>query len=186
MSAVETIDLGRGLHARIYHDTDIEQPYADDDDVRIVVLHRRYIDPSDGTCGRDPDEVAAWERENAPEWFTIPLYLYDHSGTAYRVGYENPFHCRWDSGRVGIIALRRNAWGNGREPDDELFTFTQHVAEAYSEWANGECYGYVITGVDGEELVSCWGFVGFDTVTQEARRVAAFLHSVPEAKAGAP
>lgn len=186
MSAVETIEFGRGLHAHIYHNADVEQPFAHDDDVRIVVLHRRYIDPSQGAIGRNPDEVAAWERENAREWFTIPLFLYDRSGTAYRVGYSNPFHCRWDSGRVGIIALRRESWGSGCDPDDKLLAYAQSIAETYSEWANGECYGYVICDAHGEELDSCWGFIGFDAVREEAVRVAAFMQRKHSEKAGAP
>lgn len=185
MSAVETIDLGRGLHACIYHDADVERPFADDDDVQIVVLHCRYIDPSRAECGRDPDEVAAWGRENAPEWFTIPLFLYEHSGTAYRVGYCNPFHCRWDSGRVGIIALRRERWGSGCDPDDKLLAYAQSIAETYAEWANGECYGYVISDAGGKELDSCWGFIGFDAVREEAVRAGTFMRARPE-KAGSP
>lgn len=51
MTPVETIELDGGLCARIYHDPDVEQPFAGDDAVRIVVLHRRCIDPSGGECG---------------------------------------------------------------------------------------------------------------------------------------
>ena len=58
---VETIRFELGLHADIHHDPDAELPYLDDDAVRIVVLHRRYLDPAGGACGRTPDEVAQWE-----------------------------------------------------------------------------------------------------------------------------
>jgi hypothetical protein len=46
MNAIETLELAPGFTARIFHDTDIEQPSSDDDAVRIVVLHRRYLDSS--------------------------------------------------------------------------------------------------------------------------------------------
>jgi hypothetical protein len=141
--------------------------------VRIVVLHRRYIDPSNGACGCDADEIAAWQSENAAQWFTIPLYLYEHSGTVYRVGYGNPFHCPWDSGRVGIIALKRREWGRGAESDATLTDYAESVATTYTQWANGECYGYVFHDSAGRECDSCWGFLGIDAVRQEAASAAA-------------
>ena len=178
MTAIDTIPFAGGLHAAIYHDTDAGQPFAEDEAVRIVVLHRRHIDPAAGGCGRDPDEVAAWQRENAVEWFTIQLFLYDHGSVAYAVGQTNPFHCPWDSGRVGIIALRRADWGNGQESDATLAAYAQSLADTYTEWANGECYGYVLYGPGGEERDSCWGFIGFDAVREEAA-AAADAHRQP-------
>lgn len=185
MISVETILFDNGLSARIYHDDFAAQPFGFDDAVRIVVLHRRYIDPAGGACGRDPDEVAAWIDENADAWFTIPLFMYDHSATVYRVGYANPFHCPWDSGRVGIIALRRADWGNGSESDDKLTEYARSVAEEYSSWANGECYGYVLCDIAGREIDSCWGFIGSDAVRAEAAAAAARHMRAAPGKAGA-
>jgi hypothetical protein len=91
---IDTVRYGSGLRADIFHDADAEQPYLHDDAVRIVVQHRRYIDPARGACGRDPEEVARWEQDNRRDWFTIPLFLYDHGGTLYRTGRSNPFHAR--------------------------------------------------------------------------------------------
>lgn len=144
------------------------QPYAGDGAVRIVVLRRRCIDPSRGACGGDPDEVAQWERANSADWFSIPLYLYDHSGTVYRVGQTNPFHCPWDSGRVGIVALRRSEWGDGFLTDARLTACAETVADTYTAWANGECYGYFLRDAEGNELDSCSGFIGRDAVAAEA------------------
>lgn len=183
MTPLETITFDHGVSAKIYFDDFAEQPFSHDDAVRIVVLHRRYIDPACGECGHDPDELAAWERENADRWFIIPLFLYDHSGVIYRAAYSNPFHCRWDSGRVGTVALRRADWGSGNEPDERLAAYAQSVAEEYSCWANGECYGYVLTDIAGRELDSCWGYIGIDHVRREA--AAAAVHSAKSAKAGA-
>lgn len=166
---VDTLRFETGLYAEIHADCDAEQPYGDDDAVRIVVLHRRYSDPARGACGHDPDEVALWEGENRATWFTIPLFLYDHGGTIYRVGHTNPFHCPWDSGRVGIIALKRSQWGNGALSDEELTAYAEAVAADYTSWANGECYGYVLHDRQGNELESCWGFIGRDAVDSEAK-----------------
>jgi hypothetical protein len=172
MTPADTLEVAQGLTARIYHDPDVENPFICDDALRIVVLHRRYIDPSDGACGQTPDEVAAWERENAAAWFTIPLFLYDHSGTVYRVGQSNPFHCPWDSGRVGIIALKRGEWGGGHESDEKLADYAEAIAAEYTSWANGECYGYVLCDAGGHEIESCWGFIGIETARKEAAAAA--------------
>jgi|GEM_PF-5965067 len=45
------IGCAGGTTARFYHDPYCEQPFDGDDAVRIVILHRRYIDPSRGACG---------------------------------------------------------------------------------------------------------------------------------------
>lgn len=176
----KTIELENGLKAEIVHDSDCEMPYADDDAVRIVVLHRRYIDPSEGKCGRTPEEVERWTRENARDWYVIPLWMYDHSGTAYAVGASNPFHCPWDSGRVGIIALKKSEWGKGRgERNSKRFEYAKSVAETYTSWANGDCWGYVLKDADGEHLDSCFGFIGMDSVEEAAREAAKAYADAP-------
>jgi hypothetical protein len=179
MSVAETLTFDHGLMAQICHDDCADAPFDGDDAVRIVVLHRRYIDPSNGACGRTPDEVAAWQRENDAEWFAMPLFLYDHSGTIYRVRDTNPFHCPWDSGRVGIIALSRADWPGAN--DAKLASHAQEIAAIYTNWANGECYGYRLYDGDGELLETCWGYIGLDAVRVEAAAAAeSFMPSEAE------
>lgn len=165
-------DLEGGFTADIIYDGDADRPYSDDEAVHIVILHRRYMDPAKGALGRDPEAVEEWREQNKDEWYTVPLWMYDHSGTAYQVAAQNPFHCPWDSGRAGIIALKRSEWGNGSETDEKLFEYAQGVAETYSQWANGECFGYILKDADGEEVDSCWGFIGRDSVIEEVRAEA--------------
>ena len=46
--------------------------------------------------------------------------------------------------------------------------------EEYRMWADGECYGYILTALHPdteEETESCWGFIGFDNVKQEAESI---------------
>src|SRR5690606_22990711 len=54
MTPFDTMKFENGVTAEIFHDADVDQPFSDDDALRIVVLHRRYIDPSNGACGRAP------------------------------------------------------------------------------------------------------------------------------------
>lgn len=173
---------------RILHDDAAgEAPYAGDDGVRIVMLHRRYSDPAEGACGDTPEDVAAWCEANAAEWFTIPLFMYEHSGRVWRVGESNPFGDRWDSGRVGIVALRRVDWrrpkiAGDHESDyrdateDELAESAASVIATWGDWAEGNVWGYVVDLPDEEHVDSCWGFIGdsddaylIETATDAAR-----------------
>lgn len=169
---VENLDgIEGGLTVSIHMDSDTSMPYEEDEGVHIVILHNRYSDPAKGKLGRSPVEVREWCQAN-PDWYTVPLWVYDHSGTVYQVAADNPFHCRWDSGRAGLIALKRSEWGNGEESDEVLFEYAQNIASSYTSWTNGDCYGYIVKDTDGEELDSCWGFVGRNTVEEEARSSA--------------
>ena len=174
--AIEKIRLpGTRLVAEIDYDHDCEAPYAEDDAVIIVILHREYNDPSKGACGTTPQEVAAWCSGHEEEWFSVPLWAYIHSGIALSAGQGNPFNCQWDSGQVGIVALKRSEWASPRgappEQEADLLGYAKGVAEGHGRWLNGECYGYTIVDprnacYDGD---SCWGFVGFEYVKEEAK-----------------
>lgn len=176
---IEKIELRDGHYAEIQHDSDVSQPYEDDEGVHIVVLHGKYKDPSEGACGTTPDEVGKWEKKNTKSWYVIPLWLYDHSGTAYRVAETNPFHCRFDSGRVGIVALKRSEWGDGKEPDEKMFEYAQNIAKEYSEWANGETYSYTICDENEETIDTCGGFIGLDVIKEEIQLQAENLLNGP-------
>lgn len=173
--AIETIQFDHGVYAEIHHDHDCDAPYCDDDAVEIVILHRRYNDPAEGECGRDGDEVRQWMKDNAREWFYMNLYMYEHGNVALRAGEANPFHCPWDSGQVGIVALKKSEWGRGKgEKNTKRAEYAKSVAETHGRWMNGETYGYILFNEDGEELDSCWGFIGFDHVEEEAKDSAAY------------
>lgn len=152
-------------------------------DTRFVVLHNSYQNPAERWGLNTVEDVAAFEAENAaPDapWYHIPLWMIDHSGTAYRVGQSNPFSCPWDSGRVGIVALKRSEWGDGS--DASLREIAESICSEYTAWANGEAYGYVIEDADGDEVPdgSCWGFLGYDYAMSEARE--AFDHAKQAAR----
>ncbi|NTF17380.1 hypothetical protein G6L37_02990 [Agrobacterium rubi] len=172
-------DIDGGLTASIHYDQDTEMPYGGDEAVHIVILSGKYDDPSKGALGKDPKTVEKWRKDNSDEWYSVPLWAYVHSGSIWQVAAENPFSCPFDSARAGIIALKRSEWGNGAESDEKMFEFAKGVASTYTEWANGECYGYVIKNEDGDEVDACWGFIGMDAVEAEARSAASNLARTP-------
>lgn len=189
-------DEATGIVLKFHPDGDLDQPYADDEGVKIVILHRRYKNPAEGDIDT-LEEAEAFEAANRPgrvkggtEWAIFPLYLYDHSVNVYRVANEarNPFigraqHAEWDSGRVGFIALKRSEWGPSapRTSRKKLLSYAEGIAEAYTAWANGWGVGYVVEDEDGEELASCWGYYTLDDAKPEGE--SAFAHEVEQAKA---
>lgn len=99
----------------------------------------------------------------------LPVYLLDHTIVKYST---EDFNDSWDSGQVGIIYAPHSRiekeWGS---VDDESLEKARKCmmaeVEKYSQWANGEVYGFRLIkedefGSEIEEIDSCWGFYGND------------------------
>jgi hypothetical protein len=164
-----------GFKLKLLPDSDVECPVDEHDKaVRFVVLHGRYSNPYPAL--KTVEEVQEFERENAhddAEWEIFSLWLFDHSTRTYQPSNDdqNPFgtgmYARFDSGRVGVIALKKSEWPGPRE---QRFVAAKNIAREYSSWANGDCYGYVIeNAATGEEVDSSWGFVGYEYALEQAR-----------------
>ena len=96
----------------------------------------------------------------------LPLFLYDHSvqsiSTATFIGRAQ--HAEWDSGQVGYIYADRKAifenFGAGNaETREKAENLLCAEVESYDQYLRGECYGFRVYE-DGEEIDSCWGFLG--------------------------
>ena len=163
----------------IVHDSDAEPPRENcEANVSIMSLfHDRYSFPNEGTY-RTPDyeswaDMATDIAKNGGVCIT-PVFMLDHSCVALST---SPFNDSWDSGQVGF------AWTTLERLDylgvrlEDAFKAIQGDVEAYSEWLNGECYGYVITDSEGMEVESCYGFIGSEYVQEYATTVLADLES---------
>lgn len=174
MRPIETINYANGVYAEIFHDEDCERPYQDDDGLKIVILHRHYTNPSKDV-GSTGDAVMQWAKDNAREWFVANLFMYEHGNVALRAGERNPFGDPWDSGQVGIVALKKSEWGKGKgEKNAKRMEYAKNVAEEYGRWMNGECYGYQLKNADDDDLDSCWGFIGMEYAMEEAKDAAEY------------
>ncbi|HQL49052.1 MAG TPA: hypothetical protein PLC09_10310, partial [Holophaga sp.] len=93
--------------------------------------------------------------------------------------------CPWDSGQVGFIFATREkvlrAWGakrmNERIRGLALKALRSEVEE-YDAYLTGDVYGYTVEDQDGEELDSCWGFVGLQVAEDSAMSSLRFQHQV--------
>ncbi len=102
--------------------------------------------------------------------------MYEHSGIALSTG---GFSCPWDSGQIGYVHVSRDRvlkeYSTKRitaKIRAQVLALLKSEIKEYGSYVNGECYGYVIEDVDGEQIDSCWGYIGYEYVQQEARSQA--------------
>lgn len=117
-----------------------------------------------GLGDEEPDAEEQAEIEKTCIW--LPVYRYEHSGTALNT---TGFNCPWDSALTGYIYVEktkvREEWDVKRispKLREKVLANLRAEIELLSQWANGEVYGYTLHDADGEEIDSCWGFYGDD------------------------
>lgn len=147
----------------IHYDTYAENPRHWSDFSTFWTFHRRYNSPD---LNPPPDQTF---KPNDREHIWLPVYMYDHSGTAYNT---TGFSCQWDSGLVGFIFVEKSKvraeYGKKSihpKLKHRVLDRLRSEVEIYSQWVNGEVYGYVNTETDD----SCWGFYSIEEALQEAQ-----------------
>lgn len=152
------------LTVKIVADDDPQNPRDDDNASLFFGWCKRHL------CGDDPtkhgmpnayhlrevfpggwDEIRAYIEEHFNPRCILPVFMYDHGGVSYSTG---SFGCSWDSGQVGFIFTT----GEDDFPDPEAALKCQ--VEAYSDWASGNAWGFVVENSEGDDLESCCGFIG--------------------------
>jgi hypothetical protein len=146
----------------------------------LSMYHRGYDFPNESGYNLDNydsgDDLLKDVIKNERPALILPVFMYEHGGIALSTGgFSDP----WDSGQIGFIFVRRadvlKEWNVKRISPKLYRTLVQNLedeVETYSQYLNGEVYGYIVTGPDGEELDSCWGFYGFEYVKQKAEESA--------------
>lgn len=171
MAALDTSEY-KGYTIEIYHDEDASNPREHDNLGTIATWHKRHkmgdVQPSE-----DPPEYLA---SLAKGEIVLPVYMYEHSGIALSTG---AFSDPWDSGQLGYIHVSRERmykdWQTTRitkKLRETVLGVLRSEIEEYGKYVNGECYGYVLKDVDGETVDSCWGYIGYEYVQQEAKSQA--------------
>ena len=179
MDAIETETIDQNGHTyriAIYADPDASNPLDDWSEMgTILSLSSRHANYHPGSV----DDLL----ENNPD--AVPLSYYEHGLCLWSVAGELPAHlrCPWDS--VGIagfwlpdaetLSSAKNYGGSTRR--HFMRKRARQACEAYTQWCNGDVYGYEVERVTtcahcGEEskesLDSCWGFFGLDYCRSEA------------------
>lgn len=195
MTAIH-IENYNGFRIEIFHDPDPINPRTEyDNGGTMLCLHGRYS-LGDEHSYTTPEQIANAviqsvnsdaddfdDLEKAEAAFddlpvtVLPLYLYDHSGITMST---KPFHCPWDSGRVGLIYITDERAASFYGYDQNAPDFKEKVTAAliaevdeYDNYLTGSAYGYRVFSRDendDEEVDSCWGFLGdMDYCIQQAK-----------------
>jgi hypothetical protein len=162
MQAIETEKLGP-LTIEIHYDTDASNPRETDYNFATIAYLKNRRGDCFGDVALDREELDAIEADTNN--ICLPLYAMVHSGVALST---REMGCPWDSGRVGVVYVKKEKaqkefgehYPDALEAMSKIQGCMRGEVETFSQFLNGEVYGYVVKNSDGETLDSCWGFIG--------------------------
>ena len=126
----------------------------------MVCFHSRY------NLGdkHDFDIESIQEFVKRKDVFSLPLYLYDHSGITISTA---SFSCPWDSGQVGYIFVEREKFLKEfgfkkmtKKAKERLNNILAGEVGEYDNYLTGDVYGYRVEDEEGNTIESGWGFNG--------------------------
>jgi len=96
----------------------------------------------------------------------LPVFVLDHSGVKFSTG---SFGDPWDSGQIGFYVIERDdlkkefpTWKRlSKKRLDQLKRTMRAEVDVFSDYVDGNVYGYEVTDPAGALLDSCWGYYGF-------------------------
>lgn len=173
MDVAKEFTVGR-VAVKLIQDTDCSSPRENDNLGTMLCWHRNYRLGDDNPFSTPEEFMESDEYKDAA--VVLPLGLYDHSGISMYIGAGSIDYGGWDSGQVGWIyvskAKARHECEWKRLTKARLAKLAEYLTaevREYDSFLTGDCYGFVIEDADGEQLDSCWGFIGAEYAEQEAR-----------------
>jgi len=169
---IETIKTNNYV-AEIINDEDCYNPRTDYSLGTLIAFHSRY-DLSDND-NWDKEELISYVEQD--DVLALPIYMYEHSGIALST---SAFSCKWDSGQIGYIFVSYEdiIKEYGRLDIENATKVLEYEVKEYSQYVNGECYGYIIYEKDKDfqdHLESCFGFIGYDYIEEEVKSILKHL-----------
>lgn len=166
------------MRYEIIPDTDsLENPLEDNEWTMVSFgrRHHNYTDPSAvGIKGLNQyGEVIATQRlqRKLDSRTAFILGYYEHGRSSWFLkGEGGPgTDCQWDGVPVaGLLRWDGKARDLGKTIEDRE-KYARGALETYTQWCNGDVWGYKVFDDDDEEVDSCWGFFGYEYAEQEAK-----------------
>jgi len=110
----------------------------------------------------------------------LPVYAYIHSGVMLNT---SGFSCPWDSGMSGVIAVSkdkiRQEYNTKRITQkilDQVNNRLKAEVEEFSQYLNGEVYGFQVKDETGDIVESCYGFYSEEDAESEGKAVMDYLN----------
>lgn len=150
------------LTLRIYQDPDTTSPRENENLGTLACWHRRYT-LGDEQPKQDPME---YQDDLPKDSLIVPVYMIDHSGIALST---RDFGDPWDSGQVGIYHVSpEQIVASYGEDTPETRATAQKSIEAeiseYSDYINGNCWGFEILNAEGDHVEGVGGFIGSNPI----------------------
>ena len=166
--AIESFDV-ESLTVFICHDDtcmDLEEAVGESD-IKLCSFNQRSNLTQYNELD-DPDDLIEFCRKR--KYTPFLLHRYEHGMVMFKAGLLGeemgyPFNDQWDAGIEGFILVPKDGY---EEPLEAANSYLSGV----TDWCNGSVYGFIIQDDDGEQLDSCWGFVGYEHVEQSAKEAA--------------
>jgi hypothetical protein len=77
--------------------------------------------------------------------------------------------CQWDGTRVaGLLIWKGKAKDCGKDRK-EREKHAISITQTYTDWCNGNVYGFRIFDDEDNEVDSCWGFYGYEHAEESAK-----------------
>jgi hypothetical protein len=185
-NALETIDY-KGFKIGIFQDTDAETPRDWDNIGTMFCKHSRYeLGDKDAESPFIEDEETGKYKLREDIAIALPLYLIDHSGIAMRThNYKDVDPGEWDSGQVGVIYVTKEKvkaeYGDREDALETAKSCLIGEVKTFSDFIEGNVYGYIVEDSEGNHIASCWGFYP-DEVKGQWSREAELESLLSEAK----
>jgi len=168
-----------------YDDCNGFDPREDDNLGTMACFHNRYefgdfVDFSaDNFNGWDEMKANIIKEEKAV--VVLPLYLYDHSQQV--ISTESfrgrAVHAEWDSGQIGFVfANKHDIRANWmvKNVTKKLLKETERIlkgeVEHYSQYIQGNVYGFIVEDSEGNHIDNSGGYIGedyYDEMVKEAK-----------------
>jgi hypothetical protein len=170
MSGVVHREIVGDYEIEIHIDEDAENPRLEMKNLGLMVCFHNRKDLGDKGHGYSCRDYTGWGglkkdilQDHGKDCIILPVYMYEHSSIALQC---SPFNDYWDSGQIGFIfcpAVKARRWFNKQRLSKKYRKFVSeglaNEVKLYSQYVNGEVYGYIIKK-DDEEVASCWGYLG--------------------------
>jgi len=179
----------RKFNLEVIQDNDAESPRNWDNLGTMVCFHNSY-NLGDKTDYKSKD-YESWDElkqdieANEGEIYTLPLYLFDHSGITIST---RPFDCSWDSGQVGFIYVSKNKVIKEYSEiidAEKIKEYLNNEVKTYDQYLTGDVWGYVVNEIEicdeghehKENIESCWGFFGHEECENEGNSIIKYLEN---------
>ncbi|MBF0578189.1 hypothetical protein [Dysgonomonas sp. GY617] len=177
-----------GYNTNIYYDGDPQHPRKEFDNIGTLYTRHRSMQPEEDFGKHfEIEEVFAkqdydFTNHFKKKYIAHRVYMYDHSGQTVST---SPFSCRWDSALLGIIAVsiadvkKEYGWKNiTKRRREKIEEYLQGEVETFDDYLTGSVYGFTITDDQDNEIDSCWGYYGNDSIEEIKKECMAIIDNI--------